>query len=103
MRLWAEETGVIDESVMRTVQPNYTGAPISNGVENPLPGKRSGLVKKEQDSVLIPKSTPPSADMEYERQAYLVTGKTFGNVTGFFHCPPPPHLFRLAIARWMGM
>jgi len=106
MVLWAEETGVIDESVMRTVQLNYTGAPLFYGVENPLPDNRSGLVKKEQDSVLIPKSTAPSTDMKFKRQADLVTGKTFGNVTGFenhlasigprYHMP-----IQRAIASWV--
>lgn len=52
---WARDTGVIDDAPCRTVQPNYTAAPIFKGVEDPLAGKsRSGLIRKGRDALCMP-------------------------------------------------
>jgi len=60
MENWAnslthDDIKVIDPSVMRTVQPNYTANPIfGEGVLDPLPGTRVGLINKKQKAALIP-------------------------------------------------
>lgn len=43
----------LDDSPMRTVQPNYTASPIFKGLEDPIE-TRVGLVVKELDEVLLP-------------------------------------------------
>ena len=61
MGLWCKKVNadanskVIDDSTMRTVQPNYTANPIfGTGVTDPLAGHRVGLVRKGKDAALIP-------------------------------------------------
>jgi hypothetical protein len=61
MGLWCKKVNldadskVIDDSTMRTVQPNYTANPIfGTGVTDPLNGHRVGLVRKTKDAALIP-------------------------------------------------
>jgi len=61
MVLWAKSINlaagknIVDESTLRTVQPNYTASPIfNNNITDPLMGKRIGLVRKSKGAALIP-------------------------------------------------
>lgn len=65
-RVYAEEWG-FDPAPIRTVQPNYTAAPIFTNCEDPLEGRRSGLVKKSKDKVLL---DPWIRPMEAPRPVY---------------------------------
>ncbi|SOD97047.1 hypothetical protein SAMN05421508_106223 [Caenispirillum bisanense] len=67
----------VDESVCRTVQPNYTAAPIFQGAPDPLQGCRSGLVQGDTDVVSLPTWTPKPKP---QAQAYtpLPGGGTLG-------------------------
>lgn len=50
-----DKVKIIDDSVFRTVQPNYTAHPIfESGVLDPLLGDRLGLIIKKKDCVTIP-------------------------------------------------
>jgi hypothetical protein len=53
MERWALKNGEVDEAIFRTVQPHYTATPIFDGVQDPIGVKRSGLVLKQFDSVLL--------------------------------------------------
>lgn len=48
-----------DDAVFRTIQPNYTAAPIFEGVADPLEGVRSGLVVKANGAVDLPPYSVP--------------------------------------------
>jgi hypothetical protein len=51
MMRWAD-TQDVDGAVMRTVQPNYTAAPIFQGIADPFAGgARSGFVKRARNAV----------------------------------------------------
>lgn len=70
---WAISTGVLDDSPMRTVQPNYTANPIFLDVHDPVE-KRSGFVIKENNSLLIPKPTKPEIIFD---KANIISSSTY--------------------------
>lgn len=52
---WAVDNGDVDDAPFRTIQPNYTARPIFIGMDDPVGNDRSGFVRFEKDSVLVPK------------------------------------------------
>jgi hypothetical protein len=67
---------IIDDSVFRTVQPNYTAHPIfETGVLDPLLGQRLGLIIKKNDCATIPS---------------IKTKKQKSGITSTYSSLPPP-------------
>ncbi len=81
----------VDESPIRTVQPNFTAAPIFIGAEDILAGQRSGLVRKSVDEVHLPPFYRPKPVLRFDGTKTPVKGKSFeerlNDIGPRFHMP----------------
>lgn len=66
----------VDESTIRTVQPNYTAAPIFLNADDPVP-VRSGLVVKQESEVVLPPFQKPPPFVPLGRTKPERISKTF--------------------------
>lgn len=69
-------TGIIDKSVLNVVQPNYTADPIFTNIADPVK-KRTILVKKEDDRLVLPYFEPIAKPQPYEYQPSTTIGGAF--------------------------
>ena len=78
---WAKRVPAIDSSVYVSTQPNYTAAPIFEGMADPCAGWRQGLISGDRHELGIPKSelqpirtAPKVSDAERERRRAALAG-----------------------------
>ncbi len=80
-----------DEAPIRTVQPNYTAAPIFENAPDFLAGERSGLVLKRLIEVDLPPFARPKPAPRFDGSKPLVVGKPFeqrlADIGPRFHMP----------------